>query len=133
MVFNHFRFSQNLQGMFTEASQRNFLLFGAEYPQDLLRAAPKKIAELPFRISLSVMNRYPQNFWRMFPESSVHFCYSQCSLKSVPFLNGGPLKIRHLFQPLPISPNLLRFSPNLQGMFTQASHINCEILGLKIF
>src|SRR6267154_1548198 len=76
--------------------------FGAKNPQDLLRAAPQRrvswFLTLPFKISLSVMNGYSQNFWRMFPESSVHFCYSQVvTLKSVPFLNGGPPKDKTSF------------------------------------
>src|SRR6267154_6548776 len=111
--------------------------FGAKNPQDLLRAAPHRrfswFQTFPFSPPLSIMNRSSPKFWRMFPATRVHFCLSRVFFKSVPFLKGGPLNVRHGFQPPPISPNLLRFSPNLQGMFIQASHINCEILVLKVF
>src|SRR6267154_5117491 len=111
--------------------------FGAKNRQDLLRAAPKDVFRgfklFPFLLLFQLWTDPHQNFGEYSLRPGFTFVCLEFFFKSVPFLNGGPLKIRHLFQPPLISPNLLRFSPNLQGMFTQASHINCKILGLKIF
>ena len=75
------KFAENIP---TSRSHK-FPTFGAENPHYLLRAAPQRrfswFQAFPFRISLSIMNRYTRNFWRMFPACSVHFCHSRVHIQ----------------------------------------------------